>query len=151
MLVNRKNIRIGVTELLLLAAAVSYAVGIRKWFPVCAAMGDSYMSCHWAGEVLKLASVILAVLAAVHILLPNPAVKLGLDIGLLGITALLLTVPGTAVKLCSKEGMSCGTAKSASVIFGCVLVLLILADLFVFGAALSASRHTRPAAERKDA
>ena len=84
MLVNKPKLKIAVTELLIAAVSIIFLIGIRVWFPVCEPSGESYMSCHWAGESLGAVSIVIAVLSVVHIFIPDAKIKTGMDIAALG-------------------------------------------------------------------
>ena len=143
MIVNKKNCRFGVTDLLLLLTAVLFAVGIRLWFPVCA-VGETVMACHWAEEALKAASVLLSALCAVHLLTPDGRLKAGADPALAGIAVFLMLVPGKIISLCGMPGMACRSkTQPAALIFGAVLLLLALADLFWYLTRSAAAKHRR--------
>lgn len=148
MIVEKKKCKIAVTDLLLIAVAVCFLIGIRSWFSVCAPMAENFMSCHWAGEVLKGLSILLLALSAVHLALPNGWAKLGIDASLLGIWVFAICVPGRIVSLCQNAGMHCrAQTQPATLAFGVAGILLLLADAALYLSKGAGRKHKRQSVE----
>jgi len=146
MILNKKNCKFGATDLLLLLAGVLFAVGIRFWFPVCAGMENSaaVMSCHWAGEALKAASVLTAALCAVHLFTPDEKMKAGESVALAGLGVFIMLLPERIVALCVMPGMACrAKTMPAALISGALILLLSLADLIFWLTRDAAKKHHR--------
>lgn len=144
MFINKPKCRVAATDILLVLVSVVYALGIRIWFPVCAAKEDAVMSCHYAGEVLKALSVLLAILSAAHLVSPDGRVKLGIDIALGGLAVLAMNVPGGIIPICAMGGMACrAKALPGTLICGAVFVILALFDAFLFLAENAKEKHAR--------
>lgn len=144
MIVNKEKFKLGITEILMLALSVVYMIGIRSWFAVCPVMGETVMACHWAGEVLGVLSILFVVLAIAHILIPDPKIKLGVDIPFACISLVAVFVPGNIISLCMSPEMKCRAATQLwTIVFCVVLVLLILADLILYASRISGAKHQR--------
>ena len=144
MLLNRPKLKFGVSDLLLAAAAILFFIGIRAWFPVCAATEEHVMSCHWAGETLKAVSLLNLVLAVVHFALPEASGKLGMDVALLGLAVLTACVPGRVIGLCQSAEMHCrALTQPWTVAFGIAQCLLALADGACYLSLRARERHHR--------
>ena len=146
MIVNKK-IRFGVTDLLLLAGGTAFLIGTRTFMAFCGPKEDgSFMNCHWAGEMLFALALLFTVLAILHLLLPDPGIKTGLDIGMAGLSVLTIFVPGKIIRLCAMDTMICrASAQPRTVFAGIILTLLCLTDLVTQAAACSRDKHSRKA------
>ena len=145
MISYRKNFKLAVTDLLILIVSVLFWAGIRSWFPVCAAMGDSVMSCHWAGESLKAVSWLALCLGLVHVFVPDGKIKAGMDIAAAGIQIYALMIPGGIISICGMSDMKCHTTQKWVLVFSLVLLVLAVIDAFLYLARESAASHKRPA------
>ena len=142
---EKKKYSVGLTEIIMAVLALLYTIGIRAWFPVCAAMSDSVMACHWAGQTLKAISILLLALAVVHIIIRDENMKLGMDISLLGTGLITMLIPGHIINICRSAEMACrGATLPWTIAFGIVWILVILADILFFRARLTKQRHQRP-------
>lgn len=144
MIVNKAKCRLGATDLLLALTAVLYCIGIRVWFPVCDGMGEMIMSCHWAGEVMAAGSVLAVVLTAVHAVVPQAGMKMGLDCSLIGLGVLGALIPGLVISLCQSPEMRCrAMTQPWSVGFCAALILLAAADLLFWADRANREKHAR--------
>ena len=144
MIVNNKKFKLSITELLFVAIAIVYMIGIRGWFKVCEPMGDSFMSCHWAGEALKAISVLMLVLGLVHVFLPDAKLKLGMDIAFVGVLVLTLIIPGNVINLCKMEDMKCRSLTQTWNMILCIIwIIIVLADALVCLANANKEKHQR--------
>lgn len=149
MIVNKERCKIGFTDILLLVCSVLYCIGIKYWFPVCGISGDMVMSCHWAGEVLTALSVLLMVISAVHIVIPDEKIKIGVDISLAGIAVLTLMIPGNIISLCKSSEMSCRANTSLwTIIFMVIICVIVCVDGFMYLQMQSGKKHSRNHAEK---
>lgn len=132
------------TEILLLAASVIFAIGIRYWFPVCMSMGDGYMNCHWAGEILKAMSILIAALSLIHVFIPDIRVKTGMNIALAGIWIMIPFIPGKIIPICGNDMMRCRQGTSTgSLLFAILFIILLAVDIVIGSSALSSEKHKR--------
>ncbi len=144
MIVNKSKIKFGVTDCLLFVVSVLFLIGIYFWFPVCDAMGDKIMSCHWAGEVMKGVCILFAALCTLHIFMPDGMVKTGMDTALIGLSVLSVCVPGNIISLCGNSEMSCRKYTQPWVIVFCIaMILFALADIVFYLSARSKDKHKR--------
>ena len=150
MLVNKNKCRISFLELLLTLVSVLYLVGIRFWFPVCEVMSDTPMRCHWAGEMLKAASVVLTVLSVLHLFVYDEKIKIGMDAGLAGLSLLMLLIPGRIILLCTNAEMHCRhNTEPWTITFVIVTMLLCAADILFYLYRQNAGRHKRKGTEQR--
>ena len=132
MIVNKSKIKFGVTDCLLFVVSVLFLIGIYFWFPVCDAMGDKIMSCHWAGEVMKGVCILFAM------------VKTGMDAALIGVSVLAVFIPGHIISLCGNADMTCRKYTQPWVIVFCLAMMLFaLADMFFYLSAKAGEKHKR--------
>ena len=143
MIMDKKKIRFGVTDLLLFAVSALYAAGLKLWFPVCET-GETLMACHWAGRALFAASLLFAGTALLHLFVPDGKMKAGMDIPLAGLSVLIMLIPGRVIAVCGMPGMACRSGTQPwSIGFGAALFVLSLADLFFYLSREFTGRHAR--------
>lgn len=117
--------RIGVSDILLLLFSAMDLIGIRTFFAPCGLKEDgSWMSCHWAGQAVTGAAVVLVVLALVHLLVRDRGMKLGLDAGLAATAVCSALLPGTLISLCMMADMRCHRLMVPGVTVCAVLVVM---------------------------
>jgi len=144
MIVNKSKIKFGVTDCLLFVMSALFLIGIYFWFPVCDAMGDKIMSCHWAGEVMKGVCILFAALCTLHIFMPDGMVKTGMDTAMIGLSVLAVCVPGNIISLCGNVDMTCRKYTQPWVIVFCIaMILFALADIVFYLSARSKDKHKR--------
>lgn len=144
MIINKPKVTIGVAEVLGLILSLLYMIGIRCWFAVCPVMSETVMPCHWAGETMKAVSVLIFGLSALHVLIPDKKIKIGMDVAMIGIAGLCLFLPGTIIRICSGEQMACRNATHPWTLAFCgALIAVLLVDLIVFVSALANEKHHR--------
>ena len=144
MIVNKSKIKFGVTDCLLFVVSVLFLIGLYFWFPVCDAMGDKIMSCHWAGEVMKGVCMLFAALCTLHIFMPDGMVKTGMDTAMIGLSVLAVCVPGNIISLCGNSDMSCRKYTQPWVVVFCIaMILFALADIVFYLSARSKDKHKR--------
>lgn len=149
MIVNKDKIKFGISEILSVVLSVLFLIGIKIWFPVCEPMESGFMSCHWAGEVLKAISVLLFILSVIHIFIPDENIKLGLDIGLCGIDVFAFCVPGNIISLCKMAEMNCRSNTAFwTKIFMILFILISVTDILFYLFRQSEKRHKRVKMER---
>ena len=149
MIINKGKIKIAFTDILFFVCAVLYFIGIRYWFPVCNAMGDMVMSCHWAGEVLSALSILLVAMSAVHAAIPDERIKAGVDISTLGTAVFAALVPGNIISICKNSEMPCRSGAALwTTIFMVLLGIIVCADAFIYLQSLSGKKHSRKASEK---
>lgn len=144
MIVNKRSIKISVTDILLLICCVLYCTGIKNWFPVCSMSGDKIMNCHWAGEVLFALSLVLSGLSLVHIFIPDEKIKAGMDISSACFAVFAMLIPGNLIALCKNTEMPCRNGTSVwTTVFMLSIIIIAAVDLFVYMQSLSSGRHKR--------
>ena len=127
--------RVRVSDLLLLVFSAVELAGVRTFFAPCGPKEDgSWMSCHWAGQAVTGAAVVLVVLALIHLAVRSPEMKLGLDVGLLAAAVYTALVPGRLIGLCMMPDMRCHQLMTPGVTVCSVLVLAAaVADAALIG------------------
>ena len=144
MIINRAKIKIGIPEILIGVLSILFMIGIRVWFPVCEVMGDTTMPCHWAGEMLKALSILFLTLSLAHVVIPNGAAKIGVDVSLTGLSVLTLNIPGNIIRICGNADMACRKSTHPWTIAFCVvMIVLVLADCVLYFSLRSKEKHKR--------
>ena len=131
MLVNKRNVKFGITDVVVFVICAVFTVGIFTWFAPCAPMAEGmYMVCHWAGNAIASLAILLTVISAVHILLSDGKMKLGVDICILSIAITAAIIPGNVISLCAHSSAHCTElTKPFTIVFS---VLTALAAAFDF-------------------
>ena len=143
-MIYRPRHKVGIPEILLLAASILFMIGIRYWFPVCEVMSESIMPCHWAGEMEKAMSFFILILSLIHIVIPNIEVKLGMDISLAALFVLTVMIPGNIIKICGNAEMACRKSTHPFTILFCVVMIVLVFIDIVFCLSLrSDEKHKR--------
>ena len=146
MIINKEKFKLSIAELLMVILSVLFMIGIRTWFAVCPVMSETIMSCHWAGEVLKALSILLAAVSVIHIICPDWRLKIGIDIPMFCICILTAFIPGGLINLCMMEEMACRSqTKLWTIIISIALIIVILADIIICASAVSKEKHGRKA------
>jgi len=148
MIFNKEKFKCSAAELLILVVSIVFVIGIRSWFSVCPVNNEMIMSCHWAGEMLKVLSILFVVMAVVHLIAADPKMKLGMDIPLLGVCLLTAFIPGGIISVCQNAEMACRqAAQTWTVILCAALLICILADIIFYASYLSRQKHQRKVTE----
>ena len=122
--------RIDVMDLVLLIGSAVFLIGSLSFLHPCVPEGDSgYMSCHWAGQMLKGLAGVLTLLSLLHLFMPVMT-KAGLDMGILAVSALTLLTPGRLIALCMMPEMRCRSVMApGALVFATVLLAAAVIDL----------------------
>lgn len=144
MIVNAERIKITITDILGLIASILFLIGINVWFPVCEPTDSGFMSCHWAGEVLKAAAVVFVILAAAHIAVCDGNIKIGMSIASVGFYAFAFYVPGRIIFLCKMSEMRCRSQTQLwTAVFMIILMLISVTDIIFNTLKASEKKHKR--------
>lgn len=101
-------------------------------FHACGPKEDgSWMTCHYAGNVVSLLFLILAAASVINIFV-TAEIKAGIFIASLMVAAGNIFVPGTLVRLCSMEQMRCNVITRPCTISFSIVVVLCAAVNLVF-------------------
>ena len=121
--------RAGVTDFLLLLLTILFPAGLFTVFKGCPAGEDgSWMSCHWAEMAVLGISCVLLICALIHLFVPDPGVKTGIDAAVIPMAALSIFLPKNLIRLCMMADMRCQVYMRP---FAAVLSALILCTAFV--------------------
>ena len=148
MLINKKRIKIGFIECAMLLASMFFLIGINCWFSACGPKSDgTYMTCHYAENMIVALSAVLFAASFVHLILPDIKVKIGMDLVIIPLCAVTAAVPSTLIKLCAYDAMVCNSKmKPAVLAFSLVILALSLLDIVL---CLLAKRKEERGAELK--
>ena len=103
------------------------------------------MSCHYAGQTLKMLSYLLLVLCVIHLIISDAKVQCGLDAGIAAVSIALMRIPGSVIPICGKPEMLCRRMTQPwTIALAAVILLICAADLFVSLSEESAKKHRRP-------
>ena len=148
MIVNKEKFKLSVTELILLVISVLFLIGINSWFSVCPANEDMIMSCHWAGEMLKVMGLLILVVAVIHLIIADTKIKLGMDIPLICICLVTAFIPGGIINICQNTEMVCRqSTQTWTIILSIVLLVITLVDIIFYVSYLSRQKHQRKVTE----
>lgn len=128
----RKNIR--KADFVYAVLNIMFFLGSVFVFHACGPKDDgSWMTCHYAGNVISMLSLVLALISIVNIF-AAAEIKAGLFIASLMIAIGTLFVPGTLVRLCSMAQMRCNIiTKPCTTAFSIAIALCALVNLiFIF-------------------
>lgn len=128
-----KKFNIGVSDIVLAVVSVFFVAGIFSFFGACGPKADgSWMMCHWAGQIEKGLSVVLAVIALARLFVKNSKVKLGLSLSIVPVAVFAALVPGHIIHLCMMKTMRCHTIMHpAIVVIAVVLVAAAVIDSII--------------------
>ena len=144
MIVNKDRLKIGVMEIAAIILSLLFVIGIRTWFAVCPVTGDTPMTCHWAGEMLKILSILILVLSVTHTVIPDEKIKVGMDAALACTCAVTAFVPGGIIGLCKSADMACRKTTYLWTVGICVLLVITFAvDIYFCITNLSREKHRR--------
>lgn len=105
---DKRKIRIGVTDIALLALCAVLLIGTLTFLTPCGPKEDgSWMTCHWAGQMSVALAAVLFTMAVMHAAVPMGGAKLGIDLAVLPAAVLASQVPGHVIGLCMMETMRC--------------------------------------------
>ena len=122
---DQRKIRIGVTDIALLALCAVLLIGTLTFLTPCGQKEDgSWMTCHWAGQTSVALAAVLLTMAVMHAVVPKGGVKLGIDLAVLPAAVLVSQVPGHVIGLCMMETMRCQAVMRPGI---AVLAVLIAA------------------------
>lgn len=129
---EKKNKRMGVWDVVLLALALILFVGLLTFLHPCGAKEDgSWMTCHWAGQALIGVSGAMLALAVVRLFVRG-GVKIGLDIGMMVLSVLAICVPGHLIGLCMMDTMRCRAVMTPGVtVIAILTIAAAVIDIFV--------------------
>lgn len=124
---------IGVTDVILLVLGALFVLGINTFFAPCGPKDDGgWMTCHWAGHAEAGIAVVISVIALIHLLVPNPATKRGLDLAVLPLTVLAAILPVNLISLCGMKTMRCHTVMHPAVIVVSIVIILVtICDILI--------------------
>lgn len=126
------KIKIGISDIILLVLSIIFLVGILTFFKTCGPKTDgSWMTCHWAGNVVTGLAAVLALISLVHLLIPDRKIKMGLSVSIIPISVLAILVPGILINTCMADVMRCNAIMKPSVIIisGLMIVFSVF-DIF---------------------
>lgn len=124
----QKNFRI--SDLIFAILNILFFLGITFVFHACAQKDDgSWMTCHYAQNIITLSSVIGMILSIINIFV-NVQIKLGIYISTFVIAIGTLFVPGKLIPLCMMSDMRCNSiTKPSTIIFAIIIALFSLTNL----------------------
>ncbi|MBR1864891.1 MAG: DUF4418 family protein [Lachnospiraceae bacterium] len=130
---EKQKHKIGISDILLLVVSIIFFVGILTFFKPCGPMDDgNWMTCHWAGNAIAGASVVLLIIAILHILIPDARIKIGLSIAVIPIAALAAVIPGHLINLCMMETMRCHAVMTpATIVMAAFMIAAAAFDILV--------------------
>lgn len=109
---------------------ILFFIGITFVFHSCGQKADgSWMTCHYAQNIIKLSSTIGMILSIINIFV-NVQTKLGIYVSTLAISIGTIFVPGKLIPLCMMNDMKCNAiTKPSIIIFAVIIALYSLSNL----------------------
>ena len=105
---NKSTSDIRITDILLLIISLIYIIGIRSFFAPCGPKDDgTYMSCHWAGQAVFAFSILLGILAILHLILKGAQIKTGISVSMICTAAMTAVIPNHLISMCMMNTMRC--------------------------------------------
>lgn len=86
---------------------VLIAVGPQTIFPVCEAMGDGFMKCHWTAQAEIGCGAVIAVLGIFLLFLSSESVRAGIQGAILVQFLPVLLIPNVLIGVCGGNHMIC--------------------------------------------
>ena len=109
-----------------LIISIFLLVGINFIFPACGLHDDgSYASCHWAGQAVLAAAIMLTAMSLAALILPAKQC-MGCSICLAVCAVVTAIIPDTFIKLCMMPTMKCQASMKPWVII-CSVVIAVIA------------------------
>ena len=129
---QKKPFAVGLTDVLLLAVAVLFLVGMLTLFRACAAKDDgSYMTCHWANQAETGIAAAFVGMALLHLFVRDAKQKQGIDLAILPLCVVAAILPKNLISLCMMNTMRCHTHMlPAAIVFSILLAAVALWDWF---------------------
>lgn len=124
----RKNFR--VNDLIFAILNILFFIGNTFVFHACGTKDDgSWMTCHYAQNIIKLTSIIGTILSIINIFV-NAQTKLGIYISTLAISIGTIFIPGKLIPLCMMSDMRCNAiTKPCTITFAVIIALCSLINL----------------------
>jgi hypothetical protein len=117
-------IRQRLAGVLFLILGLLVAIGPHTIFPVCEAMGDGYMKCHWTAQAVLGIGVSIAVLGVLLIMIASKPIRIGISLALIPYAVLVILIPNLLIGVCGKLHMRCHSLTLPALnVLGIVLLL----------------------------
>ena len=113
---------LGIAELI---AALVLIIGALTFFSACESENGMHMACHWAQNAVALSGVVIALLSAVRVFIPNRDIKTGLMLGIFITAVSVIFIPNTVISLCMMDTMRCHTIFKPAVIITASVIAVI--------------------------
>lgn len=96
-----------ITGTIYFVLGILVAAGPHTIFAVCEAMEDKFMKCHWTAQGETGVGIAVAVLGVVLFLSASDKVRIGVQISLFTLLALVALLPDILIGVCTSEHMQC--------------------------------------------
>ena len=114
--------KITVTDILLLLLSLALCIGIKVFFHACGPKEDgSFMACHWAEQAVFAASIGMAGVSCIRLLLDRRE-KAGAALAVAVMAAVTAFLPGVFIRLCMMKEMRCHAVMRPAVLLLCIAV-----------------------------
>lgn len=124
---EKKKGKNGLLDMVIAGVSLALCLAPKTVFHTCGVKPDgSWMMCHWTGEAVLGAGVVLTCLSGIRFF-ASPPMKQGIDISMLLLTVLTALLPGHLLPLCKMATMPCHVLFQPAVIFLAVFLALALA------------------------
>lgn len=127
---EKKKRKIDLLDIVIAVLSLALCLAPKTVFHTCGARPDgSWMLCHWTGEAVVGAGIVLACLAGIRFFVSS-SVKQGIDISMLLLTVLTALLPGHLLPLCKIATMPCHVLfQPAVILIAGFLAVALAADI----------------------
>ena len=113
-----------IPALIILILSLIVAVGSQTFLAPCVHEDGSFGSCHWAGQMMLGIGGVLLLLSLFACLAKEGAVRKGVYLSMLPVSALGVLTPGVLIALCKMSAMRCRMVMQPAMTILCVLIAL---------------------------
>ena len=127
---EKKKRKSDLLDIVIAVLSLALCLAPKTVFHTCGARPDgSWMLCHWTGEAVVGAGVVLACLAGIRFFVSS-SVKQGIDISMLLLTVLTALLPGHLLPRCKIATMPCHVLfQPAVILIAGFLAVALAADI----------------------
>lgn len=129
-----------ITGFIMAGLSVLLFVGVGSFFAPCGVHDDgSFGSCHWAGQAVIAAGIVLLALSIIHMIAKTGKSKAYVSICIAALAIMTAIIPGTFINLCKMPSMRCLSVMRPSVL----IIALVIAGVAITDAIVRNAAYVR--------
>lgn len=133
-----------VTGFIMAGLSVLLFEGVGTFLAPCGIHEDGKFGiCHWAGQAVIAAGIVLLALSVIHIIAKSGKSKAFVSVCITALAVMTAIIPGTFISLCKMPTMRCLTVMQPSVI----IISLVIAGIAIADAIVRNIAHKQIAKE----